>query len=34
MVIVGGVGSLHGAVLGAIFVALLPPVIAILATRS
>ncbi len=30
LVIVGGLGSLHGAVFGAIFVALLPPVIAIL----
>ena len=30
LVIVGGLGSLHGAVLGAIFVALLPPTIAIL----
>jgi len=30
LVIVGGLGSLHGAVLGAIFVALLPPIIAIL----
>jgi branched-chain amino acid transport system permease protein len=30
LVIVGGLGSLHGAVLGAIFVALLPPLIAIL----
>jgi branched-chain amino acid transport system permease protein len=30
LVIVGGLGSLHGAVLGAIFVALLPPAIAIL----
>src|SRR5215467_6485251 len=30
MVIVGGLGSLHGAVFGAIFVALLPPLIAIL----
>jgi branched-chain amino acid transport system permease protein len=30
LVIVGGLGSLHGAVLGAIFVALVPPVIAIL----
>ena len=30
LVIVGGLGSLHGAVYGAIFVALLPPVIAIL----
>ncbi|MCW5738224.1 MAG: branched-chain amino acid ABC transporter permease [Enhydrobacter sp.] len=30
LVIVGGLGSLHGAILGAIFVALLPPVIAIL----
>ena len=28
--IVGGLGSLHGALFGAIFVALLPPVIAIL----
>jgi branched-chain amino acid transport system permease protein len=30
LVIVGGLGSLHGAVFGAIFVALLPPLIAIL----
>ena len=30
LVIVGGLGSLHGAVFGAIFVALLPPAIAIL----
>jgi branched-chain amino acid transport system permease protein len=30
LVIVGGLGSLHGAVFGAIFVALMPPVIAIL----
>ena len=30
LVIVGGLGSLHGAIFGAIFVALLPPVIAIL----
>ena len=30
LVIVGGLGSLHGAVFGAIFVALLPPIIAIL----
>jgi len=30
LVIVGGLGSLHGAVFGAIFVALVPPVIAIL----
>ncbi|UYN93720.1 MAG: branched-chain amino acid ABC transporter permease [Enhydrobacter sp.] len=30
LVIVGGLGSLHGAVFGAIFVALLPPTIAIL----
>jgi branched-chain amino acid transport system permease protein len=30
LVIVGGLGSLHGAVFGAIFVALLPPMIAIL----
>jgi branched-chain amino acid transport system permease protein len=30
LVIVGGLGSLHGAVLGAFFIALLPPVIAIL----
>ena len=30
LVIVGGLGSLHGTVFGAIFVALLPPVIAIL----
>lgn len=30
LVIIGGLGSLHGAVFGAIFVALLPPVIAIL----
>ena len=30
LVIVGGLGSLHGAVFGAIFVALLPPVISIL----
>jgi branched-chain amino acid transport system permease protein len=30
LVIVGGLGSLHGAILGAIFVALLPPLIAIL----
>src|SRR6185369_17275173 len=30
LVIVGGLGSLHGVVLGAIFVALLPPLIAIL----
>ena len=30
LVIVGGFGSLHGAVFGAIFVALLPPIIAIL----
>ena len=30
LVIVGGLGSLHGAVFGAVFVALLPPVIAIL----
>src|SRR5205085_11869886 len=30
LVIVGGLGSLHGAVFGAIFGALLPPVIAIL----
>src|SRR5262247_1417208 len=30
MVVVGGLGSLHGAVFGAIFVALLPPIIAIL----
>jgi branched-chain amino acid transport system permease protein len=30
LIIVGGLGSLHGAVLGAIFVALLPPIIAIL----
>src|SRR6267142_4748089 len=30
LVIVGGLGSLHGAVLGAIFVDLLPPIIAIL----
>ena len=31
MVIVGGLGSLHGAIFGAIFVALLPPLIAICA---
>src|SRR5499426_756770 len=30
LVIVGGLGSLHGAIFGAIFVALLPPAIAIL----
>ena len=30
LVIVGGLGSLHGAIFGAVFVALLPPVIAIL----
>ena len=30
LVIVGGLGSLHGAIFGAIFVALLPPLIAIL----
>ena len=30
LVIVGGLGSLHGAVFGAVFVALLPPLIAIL----
>ncbi|HJQ60591.1 MAG TPA: branched-chain amino acid ABC transporter permease [Vineibacter sp.] len=30
LVIVGGLGSLHGAIFGAIFVALLPPIIAIL----
>src|SRR4030095_14591646 len=30
LVIIGGLGSLHGAIFGAIFVALLPPVIAIL----
>ncbi len=30
LVIVGGLGSLHGAVFGAVFVALLPPIIAIL----
>ena len=30
LVVVGGLGSLHGAVFGAIFVALLPPIIAIL----
>jgi branched-chain amino acid transport system permease protein len=30
LVIVGGLGSLHGVVFGAIFVALLPPIIAIL----
>jgi branched-chain amino acid transport system permease protein len=30
LVIIGGLGSLHGAVFGAIFVALLPPLIAIL----
>jgi len=34
LVIVGGLGSLHGAVFGAIFVALLPPVIASCAIRS
>jgi branched-chain amino acid transport system permease protein len=30
LVIVGGLGSLHGAVFGAFFIALLPPIIAIL----
>ena len=30
MVVVGGLGSIHGAVFGAIFVALLPPIIALM----